>query len=335
MIQLIRNSLRFYWRTNLAVLAGIAVAVGVLAGALMTGESVRRSLLELAVGRLGKTDVAVTGMQPFREKLAQEIGGVPIITMEAIGQHQASGRRAAKVQVYGVDPRFWKFHGWSGDAPSARQVLLSEALAAELNAKDGDSILLRVEKPSEIPQETLHGKREESSRSMRFTYKGTAPEFALRPQQGAILAAYVPLARLQQELEVVGKSNTILLSGEANAREAVRSKFALEDLGLRLRQPDTPILLAIEFDGRNLGLRITREPFYFRRQPRRWWHRNLNAVKVQECIQFFLEDFYPPFQIPGAAPRTPTIEGAPNEVEEDDHHQDPNNPPRIHRIKIR
>lgn len=239
MIQLIWNSLRFYWRTNLAVLAGIAVAVGVLAGALMTGESVRRSLLELAVGRLGKTDVVVTGIQPFRENLAQEIGGVPMVAIEAIGQHQSSGRRAAKVQVYGVDARFWKFHGWSGDAPSARQVFLSEALATELNAKDGESILLRVEKPSEIPQETLHGKREESSRSMRFTYKGTAPEFALRPQQGAILAAYVPLTRLQQELDVADKANTVLISGGANANEAVKSKFALEDLGLRLRQLDS------------------------------------------------------------------------------------------------
>ncbi len=238
MIELIFRNLKFYWRTNLAVVLGLAVATGVLAGALMTGESVRRSLLQLAVGRLGNTVVTVSGRQPFREALAGELKGVPMIQMEAIAQHQTSGRRAAKVLVFGVDDRFWKFHGWAEEAPSARQVLLSDALATELSAADGDSILLRVEKPSEIPQETLHGRREDASRSMRFTFKGIAPEFSLEPRQGAILAAYVPLSRLQQELDVASKINAILLPETANVEANLRNQFALADVGLRLRPID-------------------------------------------------------------------------------------------------
>jgi hypothetical protein len=39
------KSLRYYWRTNLAVAAGVAVAVGVLGGALLVGASVRASLM--------------------------------------------------------------------------------------------------------------------------------------------------------------------------------------------------------------------------------------------------------------------------------------------------
>ena len=246
MKQLISRNLAFYWRTNLAVLIGLAVATGVLAGAFMTGESVRRSLLELAVGRLGNTEVVVSGRLPFREALATDLKGVPMIRMEAIAQHQASGRRAAKVLVYGVDDRFWKFHGWAGDAPSSRQILLSSALAAELKAAEGESILLRVEKPSEIPQETLHGRREDASKSMRFSFKGTAPEFSLEPKQGAILAAYVPISRLQQELDVVGKANVILLPETANATETLRNKFTLADVGLRLRQLDTCQCIQLE-----------------------------------------------------------------------------------------
>ena len=46
---------RHYWRTNLAVVAGIACAVAVLSGALVVGDSVRASLRELAIGRLGRT----------------------------------------------------------------------------------------------------------------------------------------------------------------------------------------------------------------------------------------------------------------------------------------
>ena len=50
------RSLRHYWRTNLAVIIGVAIAVSVLSGALVVGESVTASLRALAVSRLGKTD---------------------------------------------------------------------------------------------------------------------------------------------------------------------------------------------------------------------------------------------------------------------------------------
>ncbi|HEY7698071.1 MAG TPA: hypothetical protein VIE88_06615, partial [Vicinamibacteria bacterium] len=53
---LVRNNLRYYFRTHLAVVAGVAVAVGVLTGALVVGDSVRGSLRDLFVRRLGKTD---------------------------------------------------------------------------------------------------------------------------------------------------------------------------------------------------------------------------------------------------------------------------------------
>jgi putative ABC transport system permease protein len=41
---LVRRSLGHYWRTNLAVIAGVATAVAVLSGALLVGDSVRGSL---------------------------------------------------------------------------------------------------------------------------------------------------------------------------------------------------------------------------------------------------------------------------------------------------
>ena len=46
---LVRRNLTHFWRTNLAVLAGVAVAVSVLAGALLVGASVRDSLRDLAL----------------------------------------------------------------------------------------------------------------------------------------------------------------------------------------------------------------------------------------------------------------------------------------------
>ena len=62
-----RRSLRYYWRTNLAVVVGVAIAVAVLAGALMVGDSVRASLRDLVLQRLGQTDRVVLSQGFFRE----------------------------------------------------------------------------------------------------------------------------------------------------------------------------------------------------------------------------------------------------------------------------
>jgi len=57
--QIVLRSLTYYWRTNVAVVLGVATAVSVLAGALLVGDSVRGSLRDLLLGRLGKTDQVV------------------------------------------------------------------------------------------------------------------------------------------------------------------------------------------------------------------------------------------------------------------------------------
>ena len=70
------RALRHYWRTNLAVVAGIATAVAVLGGALIVGDSVRGTLRDLALDRLGATDLVVTSPHFFRETLAAgQLGG--------------------------------------------------------------------------------------------------------------------------------------------------------------------------------------------------------------------------------------------------------------------
>jgi len=72
-ISLIRASLAHYWRTNLAVVAGVAAAVTVLSGALLVGDSVRGSLRDLVEARLGATDLAVVSQDFFRAALADDL----------------------------------------------------------------------------------------------------------------------------------------------------------------------------------------------------------------------------------------------------------------------
>jgi len=276
--RLIKNSLSHYWRTNLAVILGVATAVSVLAGALLVGDSVRASLRDLALSRLGRTDLVIAAPGFFREGLAGELqahdqfassfnAACPLIALEGVvtrdggnGGNGGNNARAGGVQVYGVDDRFWKFHGVDLQTPEGNDVLLSRALAQELGAETGETIILRIEKPSDIPAESLHGRKDELGRTVRFTMRrslaaGSLGEFSLRPQQGAVRAVFIPLQKLQRNLEQEGKANLILLSAKDAGSESVRAaekilkeRFSLADLGLKLRILEEKRALSLESD---------------------------------------------------------------------------------------
>jgi ABC-type antimicrobial peptide transport system permease subunit len=274
---LIKRSLLHYWRTNLAVIAGVAIAVTVLAGALLVGESVRASLRDLVLQRLGRTDDVVFSTGFFRERLVDELkadrafndsfdAACPLIVLEGVVSDQITGRRASAVQIYGVDDRFWRFHGRQAmSPPETADALLSEGLAQALGTGAGGSILLRVETRAAIPVESLHGRKEDLGRTVRLSVRKVLPsidlgEFSLRPQQGAVRAVFVPLGRLQSALEREGRVNTILISRrdwvENDAQDAsrplierlVRETARLEDLGLTLRALTNQGSLALESD---------------------------------------------------------------------------------------
>jgi ABC-type antimicrobial peptide transport system permease subunit len=259
-VQLLKRNLTYFWRTNLSVMLGVAAAVAVLAGALLVGDSVRASLRDLLLERLGKAAYVVSAPAFFRDALANELeqdeqfaangltAACPLIVLRGSALHEESRRQGGQVSVYGVDERFWKFHGQAADhGLVSREVLISEGLARELGARAGDSLLLNVEKPSDIPIESLHGRKEEQGRTLRLTVKSILPpstlgDFSLLPQQSAVRAVFLPLPFLQRELAQPARVNTILVSERSGNKNAVASlqnlfqaKAQLQDLGVDIR----------------------------------------------------------------------------------------------------
>ena len=264
---ILQRNLTYFWRTNLAVICGVAAAVAVLTGALLVGDSVRASLRDLFLLRLGRADQVISSANLFREQLADDIRGhteftpggfdaaCPLIVLTGTVTHEEDGRRGTGVQVYGVDERFWKFHGREGRAPQNRETLLSEGLAQELGVKAGDTLLLRVEKPSAIPAESLHGRKDDLGRTIRLSTREALPasamgEFSARPQQTQVRAVFIPLRLLQKELGQVGKVNTLLVSEKSSVNGAdetagqaktvslqkvLKDGISLEDVGIKLR----------------------------------------------------------------------------------------------------
>ena len=268
--QLIKRSLAYYWQTNLVVVLGVAIAVSVLAGALLIGESVRGSLRDLSSQRLGKTDTLISSANFFREQLAAELeqqgqSTCPMIALDGVVIHEPSKRRAGGVKVYGVDERFWKFNGVASvAAPENRNAYVSQSLANELGSNPGESLVLRIEKPSQIPVESLHGRKEDPGRTIRLNVASvlgaeSLGEFSLQPQHGAVRAVFVSLRFLQQELEHNGRVNAILVAGAQPAPSIatlLKSKATLDDLGLKLRAVNDQTI-SLESDSRIINEHVT------------------------------------------------------------------------------
>ena len=109
-----KKNLLYYWRINLAVLLGAAVATAVLTGALLVGDSVKGSLRDLILDRLGNVDHALVADRYFREKLAndlQEMSGfendfdgiAPGILITGTAINTNTKARASNINILGMD----------------------------------------------------------------------------------------------------------------------------------------------------------------------------------------------------------------------------------------
>ncbi|MBN2319345.1 MAG: FtsX-like permease family protein [Acidobacteria bacterium] len=250
-VRLIFRSLLYYWRTNLPVVAGIAIAVAVMTGALMVGRSVRGSLRDLLFERIGRTETVVTAERFFSQSLADQIPEVfsscPIIYLQGTLLHEESRVRMHRVNVYGIDDRFWKFQGMPAQPfTDDRAALVGSTLARQMDIKTGNGLLLQVETQQSIPREWLYGRRDDIGKTVRLSCSQIlAPEqlgdFALRPHQGNVYSLFVPIGRLQKDLNQESKANTILLSGmqetaTASVNDILKKNLSPGDLGLRLKQ---------------------------------------------------------------------------------------------------
>jgi putative ABC transport system permease protein len=250
--RLIIRNLVFYWRTNIAIVAGVATAVAVLSGALLVGQSVRGSLRQLLFERIGATGAVVAADRFFSEQLADSLApagerSCPIIQLKGVAVHEQSKVRIHDVNVYGIDERFWRFHSQAGqDMPEDRSALVGDTLAQQLGANPGDTLLLRIETGQGVPREWLYGRRDNLGKTLRLTCRAILPgstlgSFALRPSQGNIYSIFLPLKRLQKEIGQVSRINTVLVTqnsrpdGIQALRQTLRKNVTLQDLGLKMR----------------------------------------------------------------------------------------------------
>ena len=213
----------------------------------------------MALARLGQTEVALaSGDRLFRAKLAEEMAiagshGLSAAALQLPGtaSTQDSSARANQVRVLGVDKDFWRL---ANQPPAlteipAGAVILSDALARQLKATKGDTVLLRVQKPSLLSRDAPISPQEDLSLAMRLKVQAVVSDeefgcFGLQANQVAPFNAFVNLAELEKRVEQPGRANLLLYAGgqhtkstaETAAEAALRQFWQLADAGLVLRE---------------------------------------------------------------------------------------------------
>src|ERR1051326_8410095 len=257
----ILRSLRFHSRAHLGALLGAAVGSGVLSGALVVGDSVRLTLRDRALERLGRTELALaSGDRFFTQSLARRLGSplgfaAPVTSTQTVSPDAISPRgeppvttllqlpgtatsqddtaRANRVQVFGVEDSFWSFGRSPGRHTGLTNgaVLFNEALATQLHAKTGDTIILRLHKPSALSRDAVITPRDDTSVALRLTVQGVVSgaelgNLNLAAAQAPPLNAFVRLEDLAQAAGVPGRANLLLASSAKKPAETSGARAA-------------------------------------------------------------------------------------------------------------
>ncbi|MBL8815147.1 MAG: ABC transporter permease [Planctomyces sp.] len=254
MIRLVLASVRYYWKTAIAVILALTVSTAVIGGSLIVGDSVRSSLQQMSLKRLGTITHILSSHRFFRQDLAAEIQSevqhqiVPAVivtgTVEFRKPNAAGASRTGSTTILGLPPEAWNIldHGATAP-PSAEGVVLGARTATELGVQPGDQVTLWIERPSSIPRDSLLGEREELSIEIIVTVSGLLTEedgasrFSLNPGQQLPHTAFIGLELLQDRLGIQAveasrrnpiakpaRVNTLLAGPEIKAASADQSE---------------------------------------------------------------------------------------------------------------
>lgn len=240
-------NVRHGWRVSLSVALGVATATAVIVGALLVGDSMRGSLRELTIERLGRTD-SIVAPGIFFDAAGVSDTGVALIYFPSgvLESREAGGdgnvRRAGSIQIIGCDENFWNLDD-SGVQPSKLPnddgVVMNQSAADELGVQVGDLVTIRLPVEQAVPADSPLGRRDIQTEGLpRMEVLEILPDrglgrFAISPSQAAPQNVFLARSTIADVLDREGQANMMLFDQETTIDDL---DIDLADLGLTLQR---------------------------------------------------------------------------------------------------
>ena len=208
------------------MLLGVAAGAAVIGGALVVGDSVRASLRDLTLKRLGEVDLALSGGRFVTDGLVEHLStsppqaDAPSLERRAVapalalraGVTAGEGekiRRVGSVNLFAGDERLWGLLDTAGVArPGPLEAVLNRRVADGLGVDVGDAVTISVEVPSAVPRGNLLADRDDATATIPLTVSAVLPDdagaarFDLNPAQQIPPVVYADLGTLRDVLNL-------------------------------------------------------------------------------------------------------------------------------------
>jgi putative ABC transport system permease protein len=265
---LIKRSFQFHARAHFGVCLGAAIGSAALVGALVVGDSVRESLRQQALSRIGNSWFALAPSDRlFTSALAQQSPAsssakriahcgptATLLRLPGIGSVPGGDARANQVQVFGVVNDSWNFLSLGPTNLPPGTVWLNQILADQLGVRPGDRILLRVSQSELLSADSPVAPRDQQTVALNLRIGNVLgaesggdlnlQSSGLPPRNAFVRAEElweIPNLKDKANLLLVGQlyqSNQTAKTEQSIAllNDTLRQSWTLEDTGLKLDQ---------------------------------------------------------------------------------------------------
>jgi putative ABC transport system permease protein len=253
--KLVVRNIIFYRRTHIGTVLGTALATMILVGALIVGDSVRYSLQNMVLERLGNTSYSMElDSRNFNKSLADSLARelktdvVPVLQAKGIATRSKGDQRANRVEVVGVDSQFARITNSAAEFWQLEnyEAIINEPLATKLNLKVGNQFLLRLLKSETFSRDAPLSRDTDLTISRRYSVKHIASasefgKFNLKSSQVTPPTVFVQMEDLTIGMEIEGRANSMLVAERLNKaltaeelNRAVSKHWTLSDVGILL-----------------------------------------------------------------------------------------------------
>lgn len=157
-LHIIFRTISYYRKPVIYQIIIVTLLSAVITGSMLTGYSVRHSLMKSAEVKLGKTDLLTSsGLRYFQPTLAERFGSgtgikcTPVLETSGFCRNLKTGIKSLNINIYGITGDFFSFQGKDNIRLDSGEVAINSTLGNRLKITIGDEIVVSFRSLSDIP----------------------------------------------------------------------------------------------------------------------------------------------------------------------------------------